>query len=395
MNVIKAIVTTLDNLPILKEQVAILKSDPLINEIVVVNNGSIDNTQDWLDTQGKLIVVHNKENKGASIGRNSGLDAAGYADYYLMLDGGIRPLRNGIKHMLDYLERRKDADILGLEIADLETDYDKAWRRWPCSITDNKTYQNTRLSHTAYCLARHKAFDGIRFCTEGPFGEKGHAAEDDELAYQWNEKGITIHVVTGIHPYRHAGGSHARLYKETGIYPHQYGSVYEKRCVWLQQNWPQYEPILQWGEPWLTIVIKVSTVGTTSKLVKRTHDLLLERKFEKPWEYIPNPYSIVTWGNDPDWLGWAQWRHLRQHHGDTAIVNGEIVRRSEKNEPAWTGDFRMWDGENWQDAIRENAFYYGLVENMKQLESLIEKYNAIHPCQPVKNPPKGRERLYG
>jgi glycosyltransferase involved in cell wall biosynthesis len=393
MTTIKAIITTLDNLSTLKEQVNILKDDDLINEIVVVNNGSIDSTQIWLDGQESLTVVHNKENRGASVGRNSGLDAAGYADYFLMLDGGIRPLRGGVRRMLDYLERRQDADVLGLEIADLETDHDLAWRRWVNPITDEMTYQNTRLSHTAYCLARFRAFDGIRFCEEGPFGEKGHAAEDDELAYQWNDAGIVIHVVTGLHPYRHAGGSHARLFKETGVYPHQYGSVYEKRCVWLQQNWPQYEPILQWGEPYLTVVVKVGDVDATAKIIKHAHDLLLKRRFEKPWSHIPNPYSIIAWGNSPEWKDWAQWRHLRQHHGNVTIVDGEIVRRGSKNEAAWTGDFRMWDGDDWRGAIRPNAYYYGLVENTEQLEALMARYNEVHPRQPVKCPPDGKGEL--
>ena len=41
--VIKAVICTLDNLPILKKQISILRAEP-IDEIIVVNNGSIDGT---------------------------------------------------------------------------------------------------------------------------------------------------------------------------------------------------------------------------------------------------------------------------------------------------------------------------------------------------------------
>ena len=85
--VIKAVVCTLDNLPLLKEQVQILQREP-IDEIVVVNNGSRDGTREWLDElddKDDLVIVH-RENLGAGPGRNAGLDAAGDFDYVLMLD---------------------------------------------------------------------------------------------------------------------------------------------------------------------------------------------------------------------------------------------------------------------------------------------------------------------
>jgi hypothetical protein len=213
-----AVVTTLDNLPNLKETMAVLRSEPL-SEIVVVNNGSRDGTREWLDEQDGLTVVH-RENRGAGPGRNAGLDAARPFDFALMLDGGIRPLRGGTARMLDYLDRHADVDVVGVHIFDFETDKEKAWRRWHLPIADDRIYQNTRLSHTAYCLSRARAWDGLRFCEEGPFGEPGWGADDDEMMYRWNEAGITVHVVrcacnenspcTGVHPYRHASGSFLR-----------------------------------------------------------------------------------------------------------------------------------------------------------------------------------------
>ncbi|MHC4544183.1 MAG: glycosyltransferase family 2 protein [Planctomycetota bacterium] len=387
---VKAIITTLDNLPNLKESVSVLRYEPLC-EIIVVNNGSIDGTTEWLARQ-KDLTVTNIENNGAGPGRNAGLNLAGRCDYFLMLDGGIRPLKNGTQRMLDYLERTPDADVIGVEIPDFETDERKAWRRWPDPIL--RTYRNTRLSHTAYCLARYKAFDGLRFCEDGPFGQPGWGADDDEMMYQWNEAGIAVHVATGVHPYRHASGSFQRLFRETGIWATDYGSTYEQRVVWLQQNWPQYEPGLQWGEPWLTACIIANGIEKTARLIRATHDRLRKRSFRPPYAHIPNPYSVVVWGDDPDWLEWAEPRRLRQHHGNKIIIDGEIINRDKNNENAWTGDFRLCANGDWRESIRPNAYYYGIVDSQEQLEILLDHYDAVHPPKIKKDPPLvRRERI--
>ncbi len=390
----KAVVCSFDNLRNLKESVAVLREEP-IDQIVIVNNGSKDGTYEWLEEQGDILAVH-KDNDGAGPGRNAGLNAAGEFDYVLMLDGGIRALHGGTQRMLDYLHRRQDADVIGIQIADFETDYQKAWYRWPSPILDSDTFLHTRLSHTAYCICRARAWDGLRFSEEGPFGQPGWGADDDEMACQWQDSGISIHVVVGIHPYRRASGSFHRLYQETGIWPNQYGSVYEQRVVWLQQNYPQYEQGMQWGEPYITVVIKANGIDSTAMIVKQAHDQLRQRRFEKPWEWWSNPYSIVVWGSDQTWLDWAEARRLRQHHGTTTVADGEIVRRNRGNEATWTGDFRIWQEHDWEASIRPKSHYYGLVTNKHELEELLDCYNELHPPQSVKNPPScTREKIYG
>jgi glycosyltransferase involved in cell wall biosynthesis len=369
-----------------------------------VDNGSQDGTGEWLDAQPGIMVIH-RENIGAGPGRNAGLDAAGQFDYALMLDGGIRPLRGGTRQFLAYLERHQEADVIGVEIPDFETDYDKAWRRWPEEMTiEGHAYPNNRLAHTAYALTRYKAWDGLRWCEDGPFGEPGWGADDDEMAYQWNNSGIIVHVVTcrckhgqacsGVHPYRRASGSFRRLEKETGIWPTDFGSVYEKRVVWLEQNWPQYEPGIQWGEPWLTVVVRGCTVQQAAPIIKRAHDLLRERRFQKPWHHNPNPYSVVLWHQGNEKLGrWADLHRYHRHYGTRARNNGQSVDRTAENEDWWTGNFRVWTGEDWRDAIRPGAHYYALVEDRGDLEAVVFRYNELHPRQPVKRPPEVREEI--
>ncbi len=307
--------------------------------------------------------------------------------------------------MLDYLRRTPEADVIGVEIADFETDSEKAWRRWPRPI--EKAYHNTRLSHTAYALCRARAWDGLRFCEDGPFGEPGWGADDDEMACQWGEAGIVVHVVTcackhnpakectGVHPYRRASGSFHRLYEETGVWPTDYGSVYEKRVVWLQQNWPQWQPGLQWGEPWLTVVVKATEVEPTAQLIKRVHDRLRERQLDWDKADIPNPYAVALWCNGSQGPGLAEWaeaRRLRQHHGYRAIVGGEAVERLPENEDTWTGDFTVWTGDDWRGAVRPSAHYYGLVTDEAELDELLARYNTVHPPKRSRTEEPGERR---
>jgi glycosyltransferase involved in cell wall biosynthesis len=376
VSTIKAVITTLDNLPTLREQLDVLRADPIIDEIIVVSNGSQDGTNEFLSKQKDLVAVI-RENKGAGPGRNVGIDAAGQCDYFLFLDGGIRPLRSGTERMFDYLQCTPKADVIGVEIADFETDYSKAWRRW--SLPIEYTYRNTRLSHTAYCLSRYRAFDGLRFCEEGPFGQPGWGADDDEMAYRWNDAGIVVHVVscqcnhrkkcTGVHPYRRASGSFRRLFKETGIWPNQYGSVYEQRVVWMQHRWPQYKPGVQWGEPEITAIIECDGFESTIKRIKASHDILRTRLYDEvKWKHIFHPYSIIVSNPDNEFTDWAQWRQLRHHHGDKTIIDGQIVRRDKENDELWTGDFIMSD--DWEGNTRKACKTFVLIEKDNDLEQL-------------------------
>jgi len=392
--VVKSIITTLDNCDVLQRQIAVLDREPL-DEVVVVNNGSQDSTRVWLDAQSDLTVVH-RENHGAGPGRNAGLDAAGAFDYVLMLDGGILPAVHSVERMLDYLEPRPGVSGLGVEVPDLRTDIDQAWLMWPEPVY--RTYRNLCLSHTAYGMFRADAWDGFRFREEGPFGKPGWGGDDNEMAYQWRAADMVIRVATcgcrlpyfkgrcvggSVHAYRKRGGSWARLKRETGLAPWGEGSVFEQRCVWLQQQWPQFDLGEQRDEPWITIVIKAApTVIETAKVVKLAHKVLYKQKLLRPRQgRLPRPYSIQLWLADApdDVIRWAEQRCLRRHYGQVITVDDEIVRRTPQNEDTWTGDFRLSTGDDWREDLRPNAYYYGYAETVDDITRLIAAYNRRHP----------------
>jgi glycosyltransferase involved in cell wall biosynthesis len=329
---IPAIICTFDNLPILQDQLSILRRDPLVTRIVVMNQESLDGTKEFLDNQSDVTVIHRK-NDGAGPGRNAGLDAAGEFDFCLMLDGGIRPLINGTQHMLDYLEAHPKVDVISPEVAScFTTDPEMAHRRMVEPIDEKKCFHQNMLSSTAYALCRYRAWDGIRFSEEGPYGEPGWGVDDNEMAFRWAAEGIVHHDFSGVLCYRRASGSFARLYKETGIYPNQFGSVYEARLVKLWQDYPRQWNKWGYGQYKISaVVVGWNEYPMFVRAIKRIHDELAD---------IPHEVIFVDNGSDDETKWWLDTFALRQFHGDTTIdaATGEIMRRGPDNEEIWTGD---------------------------------------------------------
>ncbi len=87
-----AVVVTYNRLALLKECVdAIRKQARPVDKILIVNNGSTDQTKTWLNEQPDLWIVH-QENLGSAGGFHTGLKTAhhrGYGYYWLMDDDTI------------------------------------------------------------------------------------------------------------------------------------------------------------------------------------------------------------------------------------------------------------------------------------------------------------------
>jgi len=137
-------------------------------------------------------------------------------------------------------------------------------------------------------------------------------------------------------------------------------------------------------------------IEQTARTIKTAHDLLRLRRFEKPYSEVTNPYSVILWDPDDSVSAWAYPRQYRQHHGDTVIIDGtnEIVKKTDDNADMWTGDFRIYKGQCWQDAVRPDAFLYGLVESPDEAAALIMAYASRHPAKQTRiEVPDAREQI--
>lgn len=102
MNII-AVVVTYNRKELLKRNIACLRLNTPVSSIVVVNNGSTDGTEAWLDEQEDLTVIH-QENVGGSGGFYRGIQYAyqAGADWIWCMDDDVFPRPDCMEHLLSY-----------------------------------------------------------------------------------------------------------------------------------------------------------------------------------------------------------------------------------------------------------------------------------------------------
>ncbi|MEG1616426.1 MAG: glycosyltransferase family 2 protein [Bacteroidales bacterium] len=96
-----AVVVTYNRLKLLQRNIDCLRQNNPIATIVVVNNGSTDGTDVWLDAQTDLTVIH-QENVGGSGGFFTGIQYAfeAGADWIWCMDDDVFPRRDCLEQLL-------------------------------------------------------------------------------------------------------------------------------------------------------------------------------------------------------------------------------------------------------------------------------------------------------
>ncbi len=103
MDMVIAVVVTYDRLELLTQCIDALRNqNRKPDQILIVNNGSTDETDTWLKTQSDLIFI-SQDNLGSGGGFNTGIKYAydnGYSWIWMMDDDGY-PDENALKHLLE------------------------------------------------------------------------------------------------------------------------------------------------------------------------------------------------------------------------------------------------------------------------------------------------------
>lgn len=110
MNII-AVVVTYNRIELLKKGIDSLRKQNKLNTIIVVNNGSTDGTQEWLDEQTDLHTIH-QENVGGSGGFYTGIKTAYEqgADWIWCMDDDVFPREDCLDQLLQQVEMNEAAD---------------------------------------------------------------------------------------------------------------------------------------------------------------------------------------------------------------------------------------------------------------------------------------------
>ncbi len=82
-------------------------------ELIVVNDGSRDNTAQVLEKYSEKIIIINKENGGVASGRNAGLNKAS-GDYVMFLDSDDALSENCVEKLVEK-QKKYNADIIRFE----------------------------------------------------------------------------------------------------------------------------------------------------------------------------------------------------------------------------------------------------------------------------------------
>jgi hypothetical protein len=157
------------------------------------------------------------------------------ADYLLFMDGDIEVIPGSSLAMLRYMEGR--GARLGCLGADSAGQTQQRERATPAifSLEGSRVDTVNYVAWTQYGLFRRSVFeDGIRFDCGGPFGRPGWGFEDNDLAFQMEQKGYVNQRFYGALYLHRAPRSSTRILKAQGV---DANLLCEQRKQYVVEKW--------------------------------------------------------------------------------------------------------------------------------------------------------------
>lgn len=220
--------------------------------VIIVDNGSIDGTQDWLKTieDEHTKILNLDKNYGNCIARNRGLEYC-KGKYVYMLDCDLRPINGSFVKMLEFMEKEENSRIGVLGMASWNQSHvlkDETLEMPPLEIAEvqRSPYTGLALAYTQYGIWRMSLFleHGLRFVEAYPFDRGGHGYEDDDMGGQIEYAGYEIKAVMNV-CYLHNFHSSGKPMERSNI---DSDKMTEERRVYVTNKWDGlFKPIPKSG----------------------------------------------------------------------------------------------------------------------------------------------------
>lgn len=205
------------------------KTNCTLNEIIVVDNASVDDSLKVLDENFEnLIIIQNKENNGFGKACNQGADYAS-GDFILFLNPDVLVFQDTFTHLFTYIDNNKDdkVSVYGVQLVDENNTIQKSCARIPNlwnfivkSIGINKINSNifksyhlenwahretVKIDHVigAFYLIDKKIFNTLNGFDERYFVY----IEDLDLSKRLKDSGRDTVYVTEAQAYHKGGGT--------------------------------------------------------------------------------------------------------------------------------------------------------------------------------------------
>ena len=118
-NLVSAIVVNYNGAAFIEQCLDSLSREKCVREIIVVDNGSVDGSVDWLKAnRPEVILIESRENRGFGRGCNAGAQIAG-GEFLLLLNCDAE-LRSGLDTALTHLARNPNTGVVGGRLANAQ-----------------------------------------------------------------------------------------------------------------------------------------------------------------------------------------------------------------------------------------------------------------------------------
>jgi len=172
-----------------KHLASTIKNSPGVNRVIVVDDGSVDCTEQWLkDKFPDVVCLHQKQNKGFTVSVNLGVKYS-KADFIILINNDVSPLPGYLNSVMAYFE---DEKVFAVSFNEKNSSWPML--SWGGKINFSRGEDKTKPRYSAWASGGSAIFKKSTWDKIGGFNEIYAPAywEDIDLGYRAWKMGYKI-----------------------------------------------------------------------------------------------------------------------------------------------------------------------------------------------------------